>query len=74
MLIYASKAKLNSTHPIPSLISSHPIPSHLIPSHSIPSLNSSHRTHYPEKKGGGFKTGLGKMAEIEPKLYTKIKI
>lgn len=56
MLIYASKAKLNSTHPIPSLIaslisahlipshsiSSHPISSHPIPSLSIPSLTSSH--------------------------------
>ena len=42
MLIYASKAKLNSTHPIPSLISSHLISSHPIPSHPIPSLNSSH--------------------------------
>ena len=74
MLIYASKAKLNSTHPSPSLISSHPIQSHLIPSHPIPKLISSHCTHYPERKGGGIKTGFGKTAEIEPKLYPKIKI
>ena len=67
-------ARLNSTQLIPAHLSFHLIPSNPISSHPIPKLISSHCTHYPERKGGGLKTGFGKTAEIEPKLYPKIKI
>ena len=71
MLIYASKAKINSTHPIPSLISSHPIRSHLILSHLISShpIPSHLQTHLialitRKEKGEDLRLDLEKQQKL----------